>query len=177
MNDWQQIIASAFGLQNETIGGGAQCLTLYRPCGAHIMLTCIEGGGMPTPDSWHIGVYLGEDWETGESPDAPEWELRSDESATDCARGMRAALERLSDWTRNTDSLATDYQQWCDARALPQLSADELHHEICAMIEDEKSDAARALLVTQRDAVQRFWDLWDKVQEAEDFEATIAARG
>lgn len=171
--DFQTVIATAFGLELETIGGGAQILSRYAPCGAHVWLTCLDGGGLPSAQSWHVGVYAGEDWETGESTGAPEWELRSDESAIDCARAMQTALERLTEWTRSTDSLATDFQQWSDARALPALSADELHAEICGMIEDEKSDAERARLVEYRDAVKRFWDQWDKVQDAEDLQSAI----
>lgn len=49
------------GLTPETIGGGATALTFYTDDGWQVMVTQAEGGGLPMPESWHVGLYSPEE--------------------------------------------------------------------------------------------------------------------
>lgn len=47
---------AALGFSEELGGGGCVFLSTYRN-GAAVWLTCEDGPGYPTPDSWAVGVY------------------------------------------------------------------------------------------------------------------------
>ena len=55
-------LAERYGLDIETIGGGAQMLSRYFASGTGVHVTCLDGGGLPTSDNWHIGVHPA-DWD------------------------------------------------------------------------------------------------------------------
>jgi hypothetical protein len=49
------------GMEPEVGGGGSISLRHEGPNGAHVLVTQFEGGGLPRPDSWHVGAYLAHD--------------------------------------------------------------------------------------------------------------------
>lgn len=48
--------------EREIVGGGAVILSRYYEGAGYVWATCLDGGGMPEPDSWHFGAHgAGED--------------------------------------------------------------------------------------------------------------------
>lgn len=79
--------------------------------------------------------------------------------------------------TNSTDALSDLLAAYCAEHALPLTDAEELLHEVWAMIEDERDPV---LLAQYHDHVRWllvFINRWNVVQADEDFESAIAARG
>lgn len=79
--------------------------------------------------------------------------------------------------TSSTDALADLLAAYCEEHALPLTDAEELLHEVWAMINEEKDPV---LVAQYRDHVNWllvFINRWNAVQADEDFENAIAARG
>jgi hypothetical protein len=50
-------IAATYGYETEIIGGGSYWLAKRTADGAHAIITCIDGGGLPDPDNFMLGYY------------------------------------------------------------------------------------------------------------------------
>lgn len=79
--------------------------------------------------------------------------------------------------TSSTDGLADLLATYCADHALPYIDAEELLHEIWAMIDDEKDPVLTAQYREHIQWLLAFINRWNAVQADEDFEAAIAARG
>jgi hypothetical protein len=80
-------------------------------------------------------------------------------------------------FTSSTDALSDLLAAYCEEHALPLTDAEELLHEVWAMINEEKDPV---LVAQYRDHVNWllvFINRWNAVQADEDFESAIAARG
>lgn len=137
-------LSEKYGLERETIGGGAQMLSRYMDAGEGITLTCEDGGGLPTSDNWHICVHPAK-WDG--DPGTLLLEMRSDDAnAPSFENAINAALWAAEYGSPEIGNLVAKFGEWCDEQGLPKMSADEL------LLED--------ITFAQRDYLQGFLVLW-----------------
>lgn len=120
-------LAERYGLDIETIGGGAQMLSRYFASGTGVHVTCLDGGGLPASDNWHIGVHPA-NWD-GDGGSLL-FERRSDDGgARSFPDTIDAALWTAEYGRRSIGALTEEYAAFLKEEGLPELSADELLHE------------------------------------------------
>lgn len=86
----QPLLIEQLGLTYETVGGGAHILSHTFGNGWSVSVSCLDGGGLPRPDSWHIGIYQpGE--ASAEGDGNAYWELRSDDGKLNLSQAIGAA--------------------------------------------------------------------------------------
>lgn len=66
------MLIDQMGLAPELVGGGAVILSHTFGTDWSVSVTCLDGGALPRPDSWQIGVYA------PDNDGSPSWEYRSD---------------------------------------------------------------------------------------------------
>jgi hypothetical protein len=82
------------GMEFELCGGGATALRHYGAHGWSIMVTQAEGGGLPSWDDWHVGVYCPEDASNPKGEEVCVWNTASAHSHGAMANpiSLRAAV-------------------------------------------------------------------------------------
>jgi hypothetical protein len=158
---WAKTIALSFDLTPELGGGPCVFLSRYWADGSHIYVTCEGGGGMPSYSDWSVGAYT-YDLEADEPVQIKQWDIS--DSAIGLPGIIRMALERIAENRQTTETLTDLLRDWSAAEGLEYESADEM------LLQDGLTDEQRAFL-------NRFLDLWDKVQDDEDREQAAAWHG
>lgn len=171
-------LADAYGFALEVAGGGALVLSRYWHNGAHLWLTCPDGGGLPTVDAWEIGQYD----ETGEQVDG--WRSDAPSGAPYRLQGaIMAAIRAVNMGLPSTDALTDEFDEWL-ADNLPRAAVDELpdeanaraaalHADLVAMLDDLSREELMPLL----EWLATFERRWTEAQEWEDYKSACEARG
>jgi hypothetical protein len=95
------------GFEREQGGGGCCVLSLDMESGAFVWVTCLDGGGLPETDNWHVCAY-------GDDIGDIICELRSDQNDSDLSisQAVAIAIDVANDfeptpctnWHRHRDS-------------------------------------------------------------------------